>query len=72
MAVYKKITLVGTSPAGVNEAIQAAVERAAETLRHLCWFEVKEIRGSIENGKVKEYQVILEVAFRLEGEQGAA
>ena len=44
----------------------AALARARKTLRHLDWFEVKEIRGTIGEAGVKEYQVVLEVGFRLE------
>ncbi len=64
--VYKKIELVGTSDKSLEEAIQVAVERAAKTLKHLSWFEVKEIRGAIKDGKVSEYQVVLQVGFRVE------
>ena len=40
--------------------------RAAQTLRHLDWFEVTQIRGQIEDGQVAHYQVGLKVGFRLE------
>jgi len=63
--VYKKIDLVGTSTTGVDDAIQTAVAKAAETLRGLDWFEVGQIRGRIENGAVAEYQVDLKIGFRL-------
>jgi flavin-binding protein dodecin len=63
--VYKKIELVGSSHEGVEAAIEGAVSRAAETLRNLDWFEVKEIRGNIENGKVGWYQVTIDVGFRV-------
>ena len=63
MKVYKKIELVGISEKSVEEAIENAIKKASETLRNLSWFEVKEIRGSISDGKVKEYQVVLEVGF---------
>lgn len=70
MAVYKKIEIIGTSSEGLDKAVQAAVERASKTLRNLKWFEVKEIRGAIGDGKVKEYQVVLHVAFKLEEGEG--
>ena len=66
MKVYKKIKLVGISDKSVEDAINNAIAKAAETLRGLSWFEVKEVRGSVENGKVKEFQVVLEVAFEVE------
>ncbi|MGQ9735273.1 MAG: dodecin [Thermaceae bacterium] len=64
--VYKKIELVGSSSEIVERAIQEALHRAAKTLRNLDWFEVKEIRGLIGENGVKEYQVVLQVGFRLE------
>ena len=68
--VYKIIELVGTSPTSIDDAIRTAVERAGTTIRHLRWFEIKEARGHIENGKVAHYQVVLRVGFTLEGDAG--
>ncbi|CCF84576.1 dodecin [Nitrolancea hollandica] len=63
---YKVIELVGSSPDGVQPAIESAISRASRTLSHLDWFEVKEIRGSIgDDGKVAWYQVKLGVGFRV-------
>src|SRR5439155_10184819 len=50
--VYKIIELVGSSNSSVEDAVQGAVGRASETISNLDWFEVKEIRGSIQGGKV--------------------
>ncbi len=63
---YRVTELVGTSPDGVDQAIKNAVSRASETLRHLDWFEVTEIRGHIRDGQVDHVQVGLKVGFRLE------
>lgn len=62
---YKVIELVGSSPNGIDAAIDSAIERAATTLEQLRWFEVKEIRGRIEDGEVAHYQVTLRVGFTL-------
>ena len=62
---YKVIELVGSSPQGLQQAIESAVSRAAETLKNLDWFEVKEIRGNISDGKVGWYQVKLGIGFRV-------
>ena len=64
--VYKVIELVGSSPKGSDEAIANALERASKTIHNLDWFEVSEIRGHIQNGKVGHYQVKLKVGFRLD------
>lgn len=65
--VYKTIELVGSSAAGPDEAVRAAVARAAETVRSLRWFEVTETRGHIEDGQVAHWQVTIKVGFTLEG-----
>ncbi|HEU5419445.1 MAG TPA: dodecin [Streptosporangiaceae bacterium] len=63
---YRVTEIVGTSPHGVEDAITGALHRAGQTLRHLDWFEVTQIRGQIVDGEVAHYQVGLKVGFRLE------
>jgi flavin-binding protein dodecin len=63
---YRVTEIVGTSPDGVEPAIRSALHRAGETLRHLDWFEVTEVRGQIVDGEVAHFQVGLKVGFRLE------
>jgi dodecin len=64
--VYRIIEVAGSSDKSVEDAIQNAVGRASRTLRQVGWFEVIQTRGSVENGKVAAYQVILKVGFTLE------
>ena len=64
--VYKILELVGSSPAGTDEAIQQALATASKTVRNIDWFEVIETRGHVKDGKVAHYQVSLKVGFRLE------
>ena len=61
--VYKTIDIVGSSSSGVEDAIRGAVAKASETVRELRWFEVKEVRGHIENGEVSHFQVSLRLGF---------
>ena len=61
--VYKTIDIVGSSSAGVEDAIRGAVAKASETVRELRWFEVKEVRGHIENGEVSHFQVTMRLGF---------
>ncbi len=65
---YRVTEIVGTSPDGVDQAIKNGIERAAQTIRHLDWFEVTEIRGHIVDGAVGHFQVTMKVGFRLEDE----
>ena len=64
--VYKIIELVGTSPKGVGEAVENALQRASGTIRNIRWFETTNIRGSVENGKVKQFQVTVKIGFTME------
>jgi hypothetical protein len=64
--VYAITEIVGSSDNSVGEAIRTAVETASASLRNLDWFEVGNIRGSIKNGKVTDFQVTLKIGFRYE------
>lgn len=64
--VYRIIEVAGSSENSIEEAIQNAVGRASRTLRQVGWFEVVQMRGDVENGKIGHYQVILKVGFTLE------
>lgn len=63
---YRVTEIVGTSPESVDAAVRNAIRRAAQTLRHLDWFEVTEVRGQILDGEVAHFQVGVKVGFRLE------
>ena len=63
---YRVTEIVGTSPDGIEPAIRSALHRAGQTLRHLDWFEVTQIRGQILDDNVAHFQVGLKVGFRLE------
>ena len=67
---YRVTEIVGSSPESLDRAIRNAIARANETLRHLDWFEVTEVRGHIVDGQVGHFQVTVKVGFRLE--DGAA
>ncbi|MEV7790041.1 dodecin [Streptomyces sp. NPDC088106] len=63
---YRVTEIVGTSPEGVDEAVRNGIGRASQTLRNLDWFEVTQVRGQIEEGRIAHWQVGLKVGFRLE------
>lgn len=62
--VYRLTRVVGTSDDSVGDAIRTAVKTASTSLRNLDWFEVEEIRGSIRDDEVTEFQVTLNIGFR--------
>jgi flavin-binding protein dodecin len=63
---YRLTEIAGTSPEGITEAINAGIARVGKTVRGLDWFEVTGIRGHIEDGVVKHFQVQLKVGFKVE------
>jgi flavin-binding protein dodecin len=64
--VYKTVEIVGTSTVDVNDAMKTAVAKASQSLRNLDWFELVEVRGNLDNGEIKQFQVTMKVGFRLE------
>ena len=64
--VYKTIELIGSSSKSSDDAVRNAIERAGKTLHNLDWFEVKEMRGHLADGKIAHWQVKLAVGFRLD------
>jgi flavin-binding protein dodecin len=64
--VYSVSEVFGSSSKSLEAAIDNAVETASSTLKNLEWFQVSEIRGHIEEGKVAHYQVGIKLGFRYE------
>ena len=64
--VYKKIDVVGCSTVSIQKAVEAALLKASESLHGLSWFEVKEMRCSVKDGKPSEWQVTLQLGFKLD------
>ncbi|HKU29795.1 MULTISPECIES: dodecin [Arthrobacter] len=63
---YSVSEIVGTSSEGIDAAIKNGVSAAHQTLRNLDWFEVKEIRGHLNEGEIADWQVTMKIGFRLE------
>lgn len=66
MAVAKVTELSVTSTKGFEDAIQQGIERTTKTLRNVKSAWVKEMRVSVENNTVSEYQVNMQVTFVLD------
>ncbi|MCS6907676.1 MAG: dodecin family protein [Anaerolineales bacterium] len=63
--VYKKIEIIGTSPVGIEDAVQNALKRAAQTVREMRWIEVVEIRGRVDQDHVDQWQVTVKIGFNV-------
>jgi len=58
--------IIGASPVSFDEAIRVGFERANRTLRGITGLKLLEQRVSVEDGKIKEYRVRMEIIFVLE------
>lgn len=68
--VYKKISVVGSSKDSLDGAIRKAVDTAGDTVSNMRWFEVDEIRGHIQDGKVDHFQVSVTIGFTIDRTRG--
>ena len=64
--VYKIIEITGTSSTSIEDAVDKAINRAHRTVKKLSWFQVGEVRGSIDKGKVQHWQVTIKVGFSVD------
>lgn len=64
--VFKKVTLIGTSEEGFDEATDDAIERAQRTLDNVYWIEVEELGVELKHADDREYQAEVTAAFELE------
>ena len=58
--------IIGASHVSFDEAIRVGFERANRTLRGITGLKLLEQRVSVEDGKIQEYRVRMEVIFVLE------
>jgi flavin-binding protein dodecin len=66
-SVYKVIELVGTSTESWEKAANAAVKRAAKSLRDLRVAEISQLDMVLKDGKVESYRAKIKVSFKFEG-----
>ena len=66
MAVARVTKITAASPNSFQAAVDEGLRRAASTLRGITGLEVIEQKAKVEDGKITEYRVTLEVIFILE------
>lgn len=64
--IYKKIEIVGSSQTSIEEAVNNAVTKAAESIRNIRWVEIVETRCHVEEQKVAYWQVTVKIGFTLD------
>ena len=66
MAVARVTKITAASPTSFQDAVDEGLSRAAQTLRGITGLEILEQKAKVENGRITEYRVTLEVIFILE------
>jgi flavin-binding protein dodecin len=66
MAVARVSRVISSSAKGFQDAVDSAVKRATKTLRGVTGGEITSQKVKIENGKITEYRVEIDVIFILE------
>jgi flavin-binding protein dodecin len=70
MAVASVSTITSASPVSWHDAVERGFERARKTLRHITGLKVIEEKARVEDGRITEYFVTLQVIFVLEDTAG--
>lgn len=72
MSSFRMIEIVGTSPDSIEDAIKNGIRDAREMLQDSVntlegheWFQVLDQRGSMKDGDIVEFQIRMNVGFRI-------
>ena len=66
MAVASVTKITAASSESFDAAVREGLARANKTVRGIIGLHVIEQKASVENGKIEEYRVTMEVTFILE------
>jgi dodecin len=66
MAVARVTKITASSTSGFQEAVNEGLNRAASTLRGITGLEVTAQKAKVEDGRIVEYRVTIEVTFVLD------
>jgi len=66
MGVERITRITATAPDGFEGAIQEGLKRANKTLRNLQRMDVVSHAVRLQNGEIREYEVVLDITFMLE------
>lgn len=66
MAIARVTQIVASSSKGFEDAIEYGLKRATKTLRGITGLEVTKMNAKVENGKISEYRVHINITFVLE------
>lgn len=66
MSVARVTEIIASSPKSFEDAVKVGIERATKTLHNVKGAWVKSQKAVINNDKVEEYRVNLEITFILD------
>lgn len=67
MAVARVTEIIASSSTSFDDAVTEGLERASKTLRGITGVHVLQMKAAVENGKISEYRVQMNITFILEG-----
>ena len=66
MAVARVVEIISSSPKSFEDAVRNGVERANQTLSNVSAVWVKNMKCTVDRGRITEFRVNLKVTFVLE------
>lgn len=72
MSVVKVITLVGQSPESFAKAAEVAISEASRTIRNIKSFQVDQLSGEVNDGKIANYRASVQIAFVVDRNDGSS
>ena len=69
MSTLKVIEVLAESSEGFEQAAQAAVSKASETVRNVKSIYIQEMTAKVEDGQITSYRVNAKISFLLAGQE---
>jgi flavin-binding protein dodecin len=66
MAVARVTEVIAASPESWQDAVEKGLERANRTLRNITGIEVTGLKAKVDDGRISEYRVQMNIIFILE------
>ncbi|HEX7969437.1 MAG TPA: dodecin family protein [Stellaceae bacterium] len=66
MSVASVSRITSASSKGFDDAVRGGLERASRTLRGITGLHVLDLKAKVNNGRIEEYRVTMEVTFVLD------
>lgn len=66
MTVARVTTITASSSSGFDDAVRGGLERASKTVRGITGLHVKDLKAKVDQGRISEFRVTMEVTFVLE------